>query len=317
MTPSVTPGPRPLVLTPRDWAMLVLLSVLWGGSFFFAKIAVAEIPPLTLVAARVAIAAVALHVFLFATGRPSPLVDARFPAFVVLGIFNNVIPFSLLFWAQLTIPSGLAAILNATTPIFTMVLATMLTADDRATPLKIGGIALGFIGVVVMLGTAPSGDSGSLLAELACLGAALSYGISGMLARRLTAAPPVLLATGQLTGSTLIMIPLALVTEAPWTMAMPSAAAIGAVAAIALASTAFGYLLYFAVLRSAGATNTSLVTYLVPMTAILLGTLFLGERLGLADYAGMVLIIGGIALAQGRLKKPARAPVRPDGKGTP
>ncbi|MGX1097132.1 DMT family transporter [Amorphus sp. MBR-141] len=315
MTPSVAPAPRPLVLTPRDWAMLAALSVLWGGSFFFAKIAVAEIPPLTLVALRVAVAAAALHVFLFATGRRSPLADARFPAFVVLGIFNNVIPFSLLFWAQTTIPSGLAAILNATTPIFTMVLATLLTADDRATPLKIGGIALGFLGVVVMLGTGLSGGSGSLLAEIACLGAALSYGISGMLARRLTAAPPVLIATGQLTGSTLIMIPLALVVDAPWTLATPSAAAVGSVAALALASTALGYLLYFAVMRSAGATNTSLVTYLVPMTAILLGTVFLGERLGLADYAGMVLVIGGIALAQGRLRKPRPVPAAPQPGG--
>jgi len=308
MTTTRTARPSPLVLSPRDWAMLITLSVLWGGSFFFAKIALAEIPPLTLVALRVGIAAAALHVLLFARDMGSPLLDRRFPALVVLGIFNNVIPFSLLFWAQQSIPSGLASILNATTPIFTMVMATAFTADDKATPLKIGGIALGFTGVVVMLGTGLSGaGSGSaILPQIACLGAACSYGVSAMIARRMQA-PPLTIASGQLTGSTLLMIPLALVIEAPWTLAMPGPAVIAAVLALALASSAFGYLLYFAVLRSAGATNASLVTYLVPVSAILLGTIFLGERLGFADYAGMVLIIGGIALAQGRLRRPRTA----------
>lgn len=295
----------PLVLSPRDWAMLVTLSVLWGGSFFFAKIAVAEIPPLTLVALRVAIAAAALHLVLFALGEGSPLLDRRFPALVVLGIFNNVIPFSLLFWAQQSIPSGLASILNATTPIFTVILATLLTADDKATPLKVGGIALGFLGVVIMLGTGSGG--GGLLPQIACLGAACSYGVANMLARRLTSCPPMTLATGQLTASTLVMVPLSLVLEAPWTLPVPSATAISAVLAIALLTTALAYLLFFAVLKSAGATNASLVTYLVPVSAILLGTVFLGERLGAADFAGMALIIGGIALAQGRLRRPRRA----------
>lgn len=293
-----------LSLSARDWALLLTLSVLWGGSFFFAKVAVAEIPPLTLVALRVAIAAVALHVVLAATGRRSPIFDRRFPAYLLLGVINNVIPFSLIFWAQQSIPSGIAAILNATTPIFTLVLATLLTADDRATPLKIAGIALGFSGVVLMLGTGLAGGGDiHLLAEIACLGAAFSYGFSALLARRLSASAPIMLATGQLTGSSLVMIPLALLVEAPWTVAMPSDAAIASVAALALASTALAYLLYFAIVRSAGATNASLVTYLVPMTAILLGALILDERLGLADYGGMVLIIGGIALAQGRLRR--------------
>jgi len=143
----------------------------------------------------------------------------------------------------------------------------------------------------------------------------LSYGVSNMIARRLTSAPPMTLATGQLTGSTLIMIPLALVFEAPWTLPVPSATAVGAVLAIAILTTAVAYLLFFAVLKSAGATNASLVTYLVPVSAILLGTVFLGERLGPADYAGMVLIIGGIALAQGRLRRPGRSPDRAAGGG--
>lgn len=308
MNVTASPAPRALVLTPRDWGMLVTLSVLWGGSFFFAKIALAEIPPLTLVALRVAIAAAALHVLLFARGQGSPLLDRRFGALVVLGVFNNVIPFSLLFWAQQSIPSGLASILNATTPIFTMVLATLLTADDKATPLKIGGIALGFSGVVVMLGSGFAGGAGgSLLPQIACLGAACSYGVSATIARRIQA-PPLTIATGQLTGSTLIMVPVSLLVEAPWTLPIPTPEVIAAVAALALASSAFGYLLYFAVLKSAGATNASLVTYLVPVSAILLGTVFLGERLGPAHYAGMVLIIAGVALAQGRLRRPRPTP---------
>ena len=143
--------------------------------------------------------------------------------------------------------------------------------------------------------------------QIACLGAACSYGVANMLARRLTACPPITLATGQLTASTLIMVPVSLIVDAPWTLPMPSALAVGSVLAIALLTTALAYLLFFAVLKSAGATNASLVTYLVPVSAILLGTVFLGKRLGAADFAGMVLIIGGIALAQGRLRRPRRA----------
>lgn len=305
-SPTAT-APAPLSLSARDWGLLVSLSVLWGSSFFFAKIAVAEIPPLTLVALRVAIAGLALQIVLLAKGHGSPVTDRRFPALFLLGVINNVIPFSLLFWAQQTLPAGLAAIFNATTPIFTMMLATLFTADDRATPLKVAGIGLGFAGVVLMLGTGlAAGATGHLVAELACLGAALSYGFSALLARRLAAAPPVFLATGQFTGASLVIVPLALIVDAPWTLSTPSLPAIGAVLALALASSAFGYLLYFAIIRSAGATNASLVTYLVPMTAILLGTVFLNERLGLADYGGMALIIGGIALAQGRLRQIAR-----------
>ncbi|MDQ0313979.1 DMT family transporter [Amorphus orientalis] len=301
---TAAPAPAPLQLTARDWCLLVALSVLWGSSFFFAKIAVTEIPPLTLVALRVGIAGLALQIVLIAQGHGSPVTDRRFPALFVLGVVNNVIPFSLLFWAQQTLPAGLAAIFNATTPIFTMMLATVFTADDKATWLKIAGIGLGFSGVVLMLGTGLSaGATGHLLAELACLGAALSYGVSALIARRLAAAPPVFLATGQFTGATMVIVPLALIVDAPWTLPAPSLPAIGAVLALALASSAFGYLLYFAIIRSAGATNASLVTYLVPMTAILLGALFLGERLGLFEYAGMVLIIGGVALAQGRLRR--------------
>lgn len=282
---------------------MVVLSLLWGGSFFFIAVAVAELPPFTIVAARVAIAALALHVVLRLTGGRLPTSAAALAAFAGMGILNNAIPFSLLVWGQSHIASGLAAILNATTPLFTVLVAHVATSDERLTAGRFAGVLVGFAGVVAMIGPgALAGVETDLLAELACLGAALSYGIASVFGRRFRrlGLSPVQTATGQLTASTLLMVPLALVASAPWSLPVPSLAAATSVVALALVSTALAYIVFFRILARSGATSISLVTFMVPVSAMLLGTLVLGERLAAEHVVGIALIGVGLALIDGR-----------------
>jgi drug/metabolite transporter (DMT)-like permease len=287
-----------------QWGWLVGLSVLWGGSFFFNKIAVAELPPLTIAAARVTIAALALWAAMAATRTAAPGAPRVWGAFAVLAILNNVIPFSLILWAQARLPSGVASILNAMTPIFTVLAAHVLTSDEKLTPGRAVGVALGFGGVVALAGpAATAGLSADLLPQLACLGAALSYAFAGIYGRRFRAIglPSIAVAAGQLTMAAVLLIPLACLFETPWTLAAPSAKAAGAVVAVALASTALGYLVFFKLLASGGATNVALVTFLIPVSAILLGVGLLGERLEPRHFIGMALIGAGLAAIDGRL----------------
>ena len=238
-------------------------------------------------------------------------------AFLVMGLLNNVVPFSLIFWGQTAIPSGLASILNATTPLWTALLAHALVPGERLTVSKLAGVAVGLAGVAVLIGPqALSGLEGATLAMLAIVGAALSYALSAIYARRFRSTPPLVTAAGQLTASTLMMIPLALAVDQPWTLAMPSPGVMGAVLGLALVSTAFAYLLYFRILAGAGATNAALVTFLVPVSAILLGALFLDERLAPRAFAGMALILAGLVAIDGRaatrLQGKARALRKPE-----
>jgi drug/metabolite transporter (DMT)-like permease len=228
------------------------------------------------------------------------------------------VPFSLLVWGQTQIPSGLAAILNATTPLFAVLVAHVLTADERMTRGRLAGIVIGFAGVALMLGPeAWRGFGDDLMAQLACLAAACSYGFAGVFGRRFRrlGVPPLATATGQVTASTAMLVPLALLVDRPWQLAVPGIEVWGAVAALALLSTALAYILFFRILASAGAVNLSLVTLLVPPGAILLGALFLDERLEPLHFAGMALIGLGLAAIDGR---PARRlagllhPRRPD-----
>ncbi len=292
---------------PAQWATLVILSILWGGSFFFVEIAITTLPPFTIVLLRVALAALALHIFLLATGKPVPF-DARlWGAFLVMGFLNNVVPFSLLAWGQIQIASGLASILNATTPIFTIVVAHFLTSDEKMTGGRVAGVLIGFAGVAVMIGPAAlAGLGANLLAQLACLGATLSYGFAGSFGRRFArmGVSPVQTAAGQVTASALILLPVSLLLDQPWTLAMPGGEVIASILALALLSTAVAYILFFRLLASAGATNIMLVTLLVPISAILLGATILGERLDPEHFAGMALIALGLAAIDGR---PARA----------
>lgn len=288
----------------REWAMLLALSFLWGGSFFFTGIAVKELPPFSIVALRVSIAALALLLLLRATGIALPRDRRVWMAFLCMGMLNNVVPFCLIVWGQTQIASGLASVLNATTPLFTVIVAHFLTADEKLTPQKIAGVVTGFAGVVAMIGpTLLHGYGGSVWGQIAVLGAAISYSFAGIFGRRFKAMgiQPLTTATGQICASGIILVPLALLLDSPWTLPIPGMATWGAITGIALFSTALAYVLFFRILASAGATNLALVTFLIPCTAILLGTLFLGERLEPRHFAGMALIAVGLAAIDGRI----------------
>jgi len=295
----------------RVWIWLLSLSVLWGGSFFFAKVAVAELGPLTVVFGRVALAALALNLALVATGRSLFRPGTPWHAFAVMGLLNNLIPFSLIFWGQTQIASGLASILNATTPLFTLVVAHLATRDERITAAKGTALLIGFAGVVVLLG--PDllvGDRSGLAGQVACLAAALSYAFAGVFGRRFQTmgVGPMQAAAGQVTASAMLILPVMLLVDRPWLLsAAPSAAVCAVLAGLALLSTALAYVLYFRILAAAGATNLLLVTFLIPVTAILLGTAFLGERLEPRHFAGMALIGIGLAVLDGRLAAWRRA----------
>ncbi|MBO0903203.1 DMT family transporter [Jiella sonneratiae] len=287
----------------RDWALLIALSLLWGGSFFFVEIAVKDLPVLTIVALRVSLAALVLLAVLRLLGIAFPMRPGVLLAFLGMGVLNNAVPFLLFVWSQTQIASGLAAILNATTPLFGVVVAGLLTKDEPFTRHRAAGVVLGFCGVVVLIGPAAALRPGSAtLAELACLGAALSYAFAGVFGRRFRrmGISPLATATGQVSASSLILLPAALVADRPWTLPMPAGTTAAAILGIAVLSTALAYILYFRLLASAGATNLLLVTFLIPVSAILLGVLFLGEVLLPQHVAGMALIGLGLAAIDGR-----------------
>jgi drug/metabolite transporter (DMT)-like permease len=286
----------------RDWSLLLLLGLIWGASFFFVSVAVAEIPPLALVLFRVAIAAAALHFYLAARRISLAPALPYMRGFVLLALLNNIVPFSLMFAGQTAIGAGLASVLNATTPVWTLIFAATLTRDEAFGWNKFAGIALGIIGTAVMIGPGLiAGSGGPLWAKLALIGTALSYGLAAVVAKRFRSVPPVLVATGQLTASTIIMMPVVLILYSVGDLFSASVVAWGAVFGLALLSTAFAYILFFGLIRSAGATNTSLVTLLVPPSAVLLGAVFLGERMQSFEFAGMALIGLGLLVIDGRL----------------
>jgi drug/metabolite transporter (DMT)-like permease len=296
----------------REWAMLLALAALWGGSFFFNGVAVRELPSLTLVWLRVAVAAIALLLVLRALGQPLPRDRRIWAAFLSMGLLNNALPFVLIVWGQHRIASGLAAILNATTPLFGVLVAHALTRDERLTGLKAGGVALGLGGAAVMIGPDALGGLGNdIPAQLACLAAALSYAFAGIYGRRFRrlGVAPLAAAAGQVCASTLLLLPVMLLIDQPWTLAPPNAATWGAVLGVGLLSTALAYWLYFRILAASGATNLLLVTFLIPVSAILLGVSVLGETLQPRHLLGMALIGGGLAFIDGRLPRrlhPAR-----------
>jgi drug/metabolite transporter (DMT)-like permease len=289
-------------MSTRDWWLLILLSVLWGGSFFFVGVARPELPPLTLVWLRVALAALVLALTLPAIGIAIPRDRRAWVAFAGMALLNNVIPFTLIVWAQGHIASGLAAILNATTPIFTVLVAHALTRDERLSGSKAAGVAAGVAGVVVLIGPAALSGLGAG-PEIAMLGATLSYAFAGIFGRRFKrmGIAPEAGALGQVACSTLLVLPLMLTVERPWTLPQPSVVAMVAVLGLAVISTALAYVVYFRLLATAGATNLLLVTFLIPVTAILLGVAVLGETLLWRHVAGMALIAAGLVAIDGRL----------------
>ena len=292
------------VMGAFEWMLLLLLAALWGGSFFLSKVAVAEVAPFTLVLFRVATAAIVLLAYLLLSGRGIPGSAAAWRAFLIMGLINNVLPFSLLFWGQTMISGSLASILNATTPIFTVVIAHYLTGDEQITRGKVMGILLGFVGVAVMLGGGLTGVvNNPVIAMVACLGAALSYGLAASYGRRFAAMGigPARVAFGQLTASSLVMVPVVLLMDPPISIMQWSGTTLSAVIVLGVVCTALAYILFFRILSSGGATNISLVTLLVPVSAILLGSAFLGERLSPLEFTGMGLIALALVTIDGRV----------------
>lgn len=291
-------------MSAREWLMLLALSLLWGGSFFFNGIAVRELPVFTVVVARVALAAVILMTVMRIWRIPWPADRQVWIAFLGMGLLNNVIPFSLIVWGQSHIASGLASILNATTPLFTVLAAHMLTHDEKLTGGRLFGVVIGLVGVAAMVGGQALPFLGvDVLAQLACLAGAVSYALATIYGRRFRAmgVAPLATATGQVTASSLILLPVMLIVEQPWTLPMPSPAAILALIGVAGLSTALAYILYFRILAQAGSINLALVTFLIPVSAILLGVTFLGESLLPRHFFGMAMIGIGLAAVDGRI----------------
>jgi drug/metabolite transporter (DMT)-like permease len=295
----------PPTMGNREWALLLVLAVIWGSSFFFYKILVNTLPPLTVVLGRVGIAAVIMNLWLIFRRDFIPASPRLWLSFTVMGVLNNIIPFTLIAVGETRITSGLASILNATTPLFTILLAHWLTANERLTPAKGGGILLGFAGVAVLIG--PDAllrlGHGNLVGQLACLLGAVSYAFAGIYGRRFKGQAPIKVATGQITSSSLVLIPLVAFVDHPWRLPMPTATTWGAMAGIAVLCTVVAYALYFEILSAAGATNLLLVTFLLPVTALLLGWLLLAEPISLRTLGGMALIGIGLATVDGRLPR--------------
>ena len=292
---------RALRMGGLEWTLLLTLSILWGGSFFLVKVTVAELPPFTIVLARVGLAALALHIMVRLAGRRMPGDRASWSAFFAMGALNNLVPFCLIVWAQTQIGSGLASILNGATPLFTALLAHWLTADERLTWNRLIGVVLGFSGVTVMIGfEALTGLGLHVVAALAVVLATVSYAFAGLFGRRFHRQPPLVTAAGQVTATSIMMLPVVLIVDRPWMLPWPETATWGALLGLGLLSTALAYVIFFRILATAGATNLLLVTLLIPVSAVLLGHTILGEAVHLQHVAGMALIALGLAAIDGR-----------------
>lgn len=288
-----------LDMHPQDWLLLAFLSILWGGSFFFVGAAERELPPLTIVLARVVFGALMLLPFVRIFGSALPRRAIDWLPFAGMGLLNNVIPFSLFATAMTYIPSGMASVLNATTPLFgVLVLAGF--GEERLVARRIVGVVIGLIGVVILREPGPAA-SGQAIGILLCLGAALSYGFSGLWGRRmLKGVPPITSAAGQLVSSSVMMTVIAGAVDRPWTLPMPGLATWLSLIGLAALSTALAYIVFFRILARSGATNVMLVTLLIPVTAILLGWLVLGEPLGPREIAGALVIGSALIAIDGR-----------------
>ena len=283
-----------------EWGMLVLLSIFWGGSFFFVEIALCDFQPFMIVFLRVTLAAVILLAVVFFHGQRMPTSPKTWGAFAVMGALNNAIPFCLIVWGQTHIDGGVASILNATTPIFTVILAHLLTSDEQLTIRKFLGVLIGFLGVYIMMTPElKDGFSWRGMGQMAVLGAAISYSFAGIFGKRFKNESPVVTSAGTLLCAGFMMLPMVLITGFIDSLS-PSLVALVAVFGIATISTAMAYLLYFRILASAGATNVLLVTFLIPISALVLGVGVLGEIIHILEYTGMGFIFLGLILIDGR-----------------
>lgn len=285
----------------QDWGMLVLLSVLWGGSYFFAGVAVRELPPLTVVFARVSLAAVALLPVFWYLGHSLPKTISGWLPFFGMGLLNNAIPFGLIFAAQTQITVGLSSIINAITPLFAVVVMASFR-EERLSAFRFVGLLLGLVGVTVLHGLEGSASGSQTVGIALCLGAALSYGFATLWGRRFLAdVPPMKSATLQLMCSTLIIGVMVYFVDKPWTLTIPSQKTILSLVALAVFGTAMAYIVFFKILVRAGAGNVMLVTLLIPITAIILGNVFLAEAIQSKEILGAFIIGTGLLFIDGRL----------------
>jgi drug/metabolite transporter (DMT)-like permease len=291
----------PQTIDARTAQLLLFLSIIWGGSFFFTGAAIRELPPLTVALARVTLGAGFLLPFFKMLGGTWPRTFAQWMPFLGMGILNNVIPFSLQAAAQLYVSSGVTSVLNATTPVFGVIVLAAF-GDERLIARRAIGVAVGLIGVIVLRGVSVGMDGGETLGILLGLGGALSYGFAGLWGRRMLAnVPSINSATCQLICSTAIMLVLASAIERPWQLPMPSTTAMLALVGLAAISTSLAYIVFFTILRRSGATNTLLVTLLIPVTAILLGHFVLGEPLHTREIVGALIIGSALLVIDGRV----------------
>lgn len=294
----------------QTWLLLLLLSVLWGASFFFGGVALRELPPTTVVLVRVALAAALLFPLFKIRGGTLPTSLAGWLPFFVMGLLNNIIPFSLTLVGQLRISSGLASVLNATTPLFT-VLVMASFGDERLSARRIVGVIIGLVGVIVLREPGIVQSDSETFGMLLCLAAALSYGFSGLWGRRqLNGVAPLTSATCQLITSSVSMAIIAAAVDQPWNLPMPGATTWAALIGVAALSTSLAYVVFYQILARSGATNVMLVTLLIPVTAILLGVMVLGEPLTLREIAGALVIASALIVIDGRALRWFRRPAR-------
>jgi drug/metabolite transporter (DMT)-like permease len=288
-------------MSRTEWLLLLALSVLWGGSFFFVGVAVKELPAFTIVLARVALAAFFLLPLVLAAGLRLPATLTEWMSFVVMSVLNNVLPFTFITFGQKAVPSGLASVLNATTPLFALVIMHLF-ADEKLQARKLLGVALGILGVAVLIGwTRLDTSVASPIGMLLCLAGSLSYGFAALWGRRLRTTPPLVAATCQLLASTAILALLAALVEQPWMLPSPTAPTLLALGGLAALSTSLAYVIFYRILSVSGPTNVMLVTLLIPVTGIGLGVTVLGETLEPRHIMGALVIASGLLVIDGRI----------------
>ena len=302
------PVSKPIRMGNLEWGLLLLLSVIWGASYLFIRIAAQAVPPLTATFARVVVAAMVLGLALVLTRTAPPRTWTAWRDYLVMGFLNNVIPFSLIFWSQQHVGAGLASVFNATSPFWGLVIAHLWTTDEKLRANKFAGVLVGIAGVAILVGPEVlQGFGKNVLSEAALIVAAISYGFASLWGRRFRETPPLTSAFSQLTCSSLMLLPLAAITETPWRLPMPGQHAIFALLSLAILCTAIAYIIFFTILRRAGAANVLLVTLLIPPSAILMGWLFLGEGLNAFQFAGAGVIGLALIVIDGRLLSGALA----------
>jgi drug/metabolite transporter (DMT)-like permease len=293
----------PLRLGAAEWGLMALQSMLWGSSYFFIEVAQPELPAFTIAALRTIPASAALLLIVLSLGYRLPATLAEWWLFAAFSAFNSVLPFLLIVWGQSRTTGGMAAILNATAPLFGIFLAHLLTHDEKLSWSKVAGILVGMAGVAILMGgEIVAGASADLLARAALLAAPFCYVSANIFARRrLGQYPPFVIAAMQMVGAIFVTFPLALAIDRPWALPEPSLAAFGAIVGMGVFGSALASLCHFTVLQRAGATNASLVTLIMPLTPILLGGIFLGERLSAGDIAGALVIAAALIIIDGRV----------------